>query len=324
MEQMARNHKMDNGKALLIFLVVFGHFLELFPGNFKAFLYLVIYSFHMPAFVFFSGYFAAWKPGRLFQRILYPYLCFQVLYLLFETYCLGNSFPHPFTRPYWLMWYLISMAFWYLLLPVIDRLKRFRGLFLAVTAALALLSGFLPWIGYRFGLSRTIVLFPFFLGGYLCHNSWKERLKILKEKGAWPGLLLLAAITGSILLLWAVRSAVEPDWLYHSVSYAGGHYSLWIRGLLLLNAGIWTLWLLFALPDRRIPFLSALGGHTMAVYLLHGFFIKAAEANGLLNGSQQENLLLAFLMSLLLCFLLGNPVTERVFRFLFSAKWMER
>lgn len=324
MEHLSRNHKIDNGKALLIFLVVFGHFLELFSGDLKTFLYLIIYSFHMPAFIFFSGYFARWNPRRLIQRILYPYLCFQVLYLLFERYFLGSSFPHPFTRPYWLMWYLMSMACWHLLLPAINRYLHFGLPFLAGSVVFALLAGFIPGAGYRLGVSRTIVLFPFFLGGYLCHNLWKERIQTLKEKLPRLGFLLFAAMAGSALFLWVNRLSMEPDWLYHSVSYAEGHYSIWIRGLLLTNAGVWTLWLLLYLPDRRIPFLSALGGHTMAVYLLHGFFIKAAKANGLLYGSQAENLLYALLMSLFLCILLGNPVTERLFHFLFSAKWLKR
>ena len=44
-QQAARNYKIDNGKAILIFLVVFGHILELFHGDLESFLYIVIYSF---------------------------------------------------------------------------------------------------------------------------------------------------------------------------------------------------------------------------------------------------------------------------------------
>ena len=46
----------DTIKTLLIFLVVFGHLLELnLNGKFK-YIYCVIYIFHMAAFVFCSGY----------------------------------------------------------------------------------------------------------------------------------------------------------------------------------------------------------------------------------------------------------------------------
>ncbi|WP_077609319.1 acyltransferase family protein [Clostridium sp. Marseille-P2415] len=323
MDREQRNFKMDNTKALLIFLVVFGHFLELFKGDISAFLSLLIYSFHMPAFAFCSGYFAKWNPRHLIQRILYPYVCFQVLYLLFGKFFLGDPFSHPFTRPYWLMWYLMSLFFWYLLLPVIDRYQHFRLWFITGAVALALLIGFVPWAGYRFSFSRTVVLFPFFLTGYLCRNVWESSLQALKKRGSMAGSLLCLVMLGCILLLWSNRLSIKPEWLYHSTSYALGGYSIRIRGLLLLNAGIWTSWLLFYLPGRRIPIVSALGRHTMAVYLLHGFFLKLAKANGLLSGSQAVNLTASFLLSLLLCLLLGNPMTERLFHFLFSAEWQK-
>lgn len=322
-----RNYKIDNGKAVLIFLVVLGHLLELRPNGKESFLYLAIYSFHMPAFVFFSGYFAKWDPKRLIFRILCPYICFQFLYLGFAEGVLGESFSHPFTRPYWLMWYLASMACWTLLLPLADRYIRYKGLtvlLLAGPAALSLLIGFVPEIGYRFGLSRTIVLFPFFLTGYLCRG---RKLKYTKK---FPSLIFPAALAG-LLVLWGSRARLNPDWLYHSLSYPKAGYTFWIRGLLLLNAGVWTAGLLLLLPGRKLPFLSVLGENTMAVYLLHGFFIKAAKADGLLSCSQLKGRLPGFFMtfillliSALLCFLLGNPWTKRFLHPLFHWEWLDR
>ena len=59
-----RHYGYDNMKGILVFLVVFGHFLELCPATLqKNILYLVIYSFHMPAFLFFSGFFAKYHPA---------------------------------------------------------------------------------------------------------------------------------------------------------------------------------------------------------------------------------------------------------------------
>ena len=323
MEQKKRNYKIDNGKAVLIFLVVLGHLLELCPGGTKSFLYLAIYSFHMPAFAFCSGYFAKWNPKRIVRGILYPYLCFQILYVAFDRFFLKDTFSQPFTRPYWLLWYLMSMAFWLLLLPFINRYLHLGLWLLGASAALALFIGFVPWIGYRFSLSRTMVLFAFFLAGYLCHNG---ELFYRGEPGKLPRLLLLAppAAAAGLFLLWFNRSVIEPGWLYHALSYQRGNYTLWIRIFLLLNAGVWTLSLLFVLQERKLPLLSALGENTMAVYLLHGFFIKAAKADGLFWNSRFENPLPLLLISLVLCLLLGNPVTKRLFHFLFSGEWLDR
>ena len=51
-----RNDKIDNIKFLLIFCVVFGHLLELYPDSNPAMLlYRIIYSGLMPALLFVSG-----------------------------------------------------------------------------------------------------------------------------------------------------------------------------------------------------------------------------------------------------------------------------
>jgi fucose 4-O-acetylase-like acetyltransferase len=57
-----RNYKIDNIKAFLIILVVFGHMLELVNmGG----LYRLIYTIHMPVFVFVSGYFAKFNAKKI-------------------------------------------------------------------------------------------------------------------------------------------------------------------------------------------------------------------------------------------------------------------
>lgn len=55
-----RDYFFDNARAILILLVVFGHMLQPYTSGDKylSALYLVIYSFHMPTFLFISGYFA--------------------------------------------------------------------------------------------------------------------------------------------------------------------------------------------------------------------------------------------------------------------------
>lgn len=55
-----RDYLFDNYKVFLIFLVVIGHFIEPSYTN-NEFLYTLkwfIFSFHMPAFIFISGYFS--------------------------------------------------------------------------------------------------------------------------------------------------------------------------------------------------------------------------------------------------------------------------
>ena len=99
---------MDNIKLFLIFCVVFGHMLELVDTGVW---YKIIYSFHMPAFIFVSGYFAQFNRKKIIGVLVYPYILFQCLYLLFDAVLIKQNLALlkiQFTTPYWLLWYLVA------------------------------------------------------------------------------------------------------------------------------------------------------------------------------------------------------------------------
>ncbi len=60
MENDKRIYKWDNVKLFLIFLVIFGHILDLeaSPSRLMETINFWIYSFYMPAFIFVSGLFS--------------------------------------------------------------------------------------------------------------------------------------------------------------------------------------------------------------------------------------------------------------------------
>lgn len=157
-----RNYKMDNMKALMIYLVVFGHMLECFNGTIRWWIYLTIYSFHMPVFAYITGYFSRINPERTIRGILYPYFLYQTLYLAFQRFFLEQENIFQFTTPYWLLWYLISLLCWQMLLPLISWKEFTQGKVLIATFLLSLAAGFDNTVGYYLSLSRTLVLLPFF------------------------------------------------------------------------------------------------------------------------------------------------------------------
>ena len=70
MEEEKRVKFWDNIKGILIVLVVFGHFLYEFRSNLTLELVTkVIYLFHMPAFVFLSGYFSKSENARKNEKL---------------------------------------------------------------------------------------------------------------------------------------------------------------------------------------------------------------------------------------------------------------
>ncbi len=316
-----RDARFDNLKGLLIFLVVLGHLLELTKGPLAVWLYRVIYSFHMPAFTFCTGYFSRFSAKRFLGRILYPYFVYQTLYLLFARYLLHREGPLQYTTPYWLLWYLLSMALWTLLLPVIDQLQP-RWAALPATFALALLAGFDPTIGYSLSLSRTLVLLPFFVSGYLCaHRPLSgQALSPVLLRRLRLGLAVWVLLAGR--MLWRRRAGIQSSWFYESHSYESADYSLSIRLLLLLISAGWILWLLLCMPRKPLPLLATLGRNTMPVFLLHGFFVKYLAWQKVFDGSFRHEFSAILATAVALCALLGNPVTGRLFAFTFSAQWL--
>ena len=70
-QTLKRDAGYDHIKALLIYLMVLGHLLTRFGDGAAADgLYLLIFSFHMPAFLFVSGYFARGGPDASTQALL--------------------------------------------------------------------------------------------------------------------------------------------------------------------------------------------------------------------------------------------------------------
>src|SRR5699024_4083736 len=87
MKNMKRYAYFDNAKLILIFLVVFGHMIQPFIDASHEIntLYLWIYTFHMPAFIFLAGFFAKGSGNKeyivnLAKKLLIPYIIFQLLY----------------------------------------------------------------------------------------------------------------------------------------------------------------------------------------------------------------------------------------------------
>lgn len=166
-----------------MFCVVLGHFVEGISG--AEGLYLVLYLFHMPAFVFLSGYFARFRPGASLKRLMLPYLVFQAVYITFARVVLGSGEPYPLTVPYWLLWYLPALFIWGLLLPAIDtdRPGRMAAVLLGLVG-LALAAGFDGSINRSMTLSRALVYFPYFAAGVYAR---KTGLRAPPGGWSWPG-----------------------------------------------------------------------------------------------------------------------------------------
>ena len=278
-----RIHILDTLKGILILLVVIGHLLEVIPGfGLSHPLYKIIYSFHMPAFIFISGFFI--KPSlKKLIRLLILFIATQLVYQIFVHLVYQKlpitDFRITFQQPYWILWYLVVMIYYTCLSPILN-LTKGSGEWITFGASVlfALVVGYISEIGYPLSLSRFFVFLPFFIAGFYAKRH-KEKIftsfsKLTRKQKAFifagNALLLVPAV------LFVVCGPVTAQMLYGSYSYKIG-YNAALRLLFMIIGGIWTFFLLAIVTfpgNRKIPVLSFVGKHTMPIYLLHGFLIK--------------------------------------------------
>lgn len=315
-----REYGFDNLRGILILLVVLGHLLES-CGSFRGagFLYRTIYSFHMPAFLFLTGYFARYDRKKIIRGLLVPYVLFQTAYILFDCWLYRAETALQYTTPHWILWYLTASILYHLLLPMYEAADRHRQILaLGITFGLSLIAGFDATVGYPLSLSRFLVFQPWFLLGHYCRNgNW------IPETEGWCAgrkvpikMLLTAAVC--VLVLGMHWLAIRPEVLYGSYPYAQLNYGPAERLIAGVTAFCWIGFgclVLLPLLRRRVLLLTALGQNTMPVYLLHGFVVRYIQ--------HRQPVVLAtplrvFLVAVLILAVFGNPLMGGAFRSIFS------
>lgn len=165
-----RDERIDSVKYCLIVLVIAGHVFN--RSEFSELTSCVvtwkwIYIFHMPLFIFLSGYFSKKTtelPANIW-KLLEPLIVFQALTLIPTFIIKGFSFGAILT-PWYVLWYLLSLIYWRLMIQIIpDRILNNTKLILIVTFCIGVLAGFLPFDKFL-SIQRTLSFMPFFFLGY--------------------------------------------------------------------------------------------------------------------------------------------------------------
>lgn len=315
-----RIFRFDNAKFLLMFLVVFGHLLEGIAGRVSLNLYRTIYLFHMPAFVFLSGYFSSFQPKKIVFRLVLPYAVFQTLYRLFDVFVLKHSFRLSlfFTTPYWLMWYLFVMVIYHLAIPLFDTERLpVQILSVAVTIALSLLAGYVRRIGYFLSLSRLFTFAPYFLCGFYCKKDRPRWEKTGLHAAKWVA--GIGAVISVIGIVFAWKTDLSVNILYGSYSYADGGYSPALK-LFLLVIGLGGILTMALIPNKKIPIVTEIGANTFPIFCLHGFVVRLLGKTGIFAHSQAVNLIIAVILAAVIMAAFGNRLVSRLFAAVFSEK----
>ncbi|MCC9710661.1 hypothetical protein E4N62_38740 [Streptomyces sp. MNU76] len=282
-----RDAAFDNAKYLLIVLVAVAHAWELVESSraTKA-LYILVYTFHMPAFIVISGYlsrsFAA-RPRqirRLVGGIAVPYIVFETAYSLFKRYA-DDSPDHAISLldPFLLVWFLAALFIWRLTTPLWQQLRHP----LAVALTIAVLASVTPGIGEDLNLQRVLQFLPFFVLG-LCLQP--EHLKLLDRRAI--RLLAIPVFAGALAFAYWASTRMRTEWFFRRSSaqeigepwWTGVVMTFALFGCSVLLTAAFLAWV----PRRRTWF-TVLGAGTICGYLLHGFLTKGAKYSGLVDGN---------------------------------------
>ncbi|MDM0463177.1 acyltransferase family protein [Clostridium perfringens] len=329
LKTQTRNYLIDNSKGLLIFLVVLGHSLEFIRKDYEVarLLYVFIYEFHMPVFVFISGYLSKnVEKGRrnAVRNFLTPFLLFNIiwnlitlagpLFLRGKFTKLPNEQAFSFFTPGWALWYIFAMFLWKILLP--DLLK-FKNIFI-----LSIVAGIFVKLSGEFGsymaLSRTITFAPFFLAGYY---SSEEKLKRFRKFTRFniinkvPSILILI-IGVLIALIFVNYSNIADEFFWADRSYSNFNIKIF-TGILLYIAvyiiGFAFVYVFINLMPENQTFLSKIGKNTLSVYFLHTYFIGSILGLTSLMSSNYGKLLALIVGSLIVTFILSRDGVARFF-----------
>ncbi len=265
-----RDYLFDNYKTLLIFLVVIGHFIEpCFHGNaILTPLKWGIVSFHMPAFIFISGYFSKRELpiADLIRKLLIPYLVYEIVYFLFYTYVIHKKTELYLCYPKFSLWYLLALFVWRVATPYVKKLPH-HFLF-SIVAGLAI--GCSNMEDNFLSIPRILVFYPFFLAGMYFNRETLTKLRTAKIK-----LLSMSSFTFCILFVCfgPLTDLYSVKIFYGRYNYASLGQSM-LEGILCRTvcyviSFVLTYTLMLFVSERKHLY-SYVGTRTMGIYLFHG------------------------------------------------------
>jgi acyltransferase len=275
---MNRIASLDSVKGFLILLVLIGHIVQgSLSDNVVRY---TIYSFHMPAFFFVSGFLLkldslskttvqSYTTKYLF-RIGVPWLMCVVAYFIvlhfpsrLDLRYFLELLASPIIKPYYHLWFVLAFLTYVVMAVVAAKLGRLRGLviFAVIALVVTLLDRFLePALDRNRFLSvlrydfRPQNLF-FFSFGVLIRNSQLSFLRISSP-------LFLFGILLAPTMFYLSGSAVEDAlWFILNLSMCIGIYGIFLR-----------------YPALSTPFLDYIGKRSLYVYLLHVFALLATKS----------------------------------------------
>ena len=262
-----RNERLDSVKYWLIILVISGHVLEIFQIPENKVIWNWIFLFHMPLFIFISGYFSSKKSVKKMAasiwKIAEPLILFQFIALILWEESISLT---TILTPWWILWYLLSLIYWRLILQVIpESILRNAKLILPTTFGISILTGFLPFDVFL-SLHRTFAFMPFFFLGYYMRGK-----NIYLPKKYKPLSFLFLILMVAVPLFFPQYLGI----LTHEIPFGsindGGIYNA-IKRMIVFSLAI-PMSIAFINVCPNTPWIARQGRLTMQYFIYHALLI---------------------------------------------------
>ena len=325
-----RIYKFDNLKFILILFVVIGHFADIYANNYGALqsIFIFVYSFHMPLFIFLTGLFQ--KKIKKVSDIPIKKIIFYILLIFFmkitifyisERYSFGYSFEVLSGSEVY--WYLNVVILYMLIGPIINKLK-FSYLFI-FSIVLALFAGYDNNINDFLYLSRAIVFFPFYLLGHNYSNNKEKIINICNKKG-------LKLISIIIIIIFMYICIYELSYIYkYRTLFTGRNPYDYIaaftvgykdRILTYLISFIMGFSIMCLIPNKKIKIIKKKKKRTLPVYVLHFpilLLMRGLNLFDILEKNFGDNFIyILLLISIILTFFLSLRIFTKLFNLIYN------
>lgn len=319
-------------KYALMFLVVFGHCIEPFVGIpfFKA-LYLTIYTFHMPLFVFITGFLAKYNKNKCI-RFLIIFLILQVIHIvptIIQTLIVGSQnltfyeIIKIILTPGWTLWFLPALVLWMFSLKFF---KHISYLDIFMFFVITLLLGFIPYVGDILNLSRVFYFYPLFLLGFkMAGGGRKTFVKKIKQLQT-PVIQFFSGLILIFTFVFFISGIVDlPISFFYGKECYASYWGIFLRIGAILIAILNSLAFMMIIPVReRVSkntySINEIGKRTLSIYCLHPLILSLIRLIPLggLNGILL--FIISIVLSIALLYLTSIPALSKLLNFKFKPK----
>lgn len=321
----------DNLKFLLIIFVIIGHYTQQFRVDNETLqrIYVFIYSFHMPAFIFVTGLFSKRAVNEKDIKKILPYLtCFfaTTLILFITKALLGWAPVFELFSPSGISWYLMSMFFMFLITMLI---KDYKPQYIFVLSLIiGVMCGFCKANNPDFFTwMRTLTFYPFFCLGYI---SDREKIEKATNKISIKITAVIFFVAIYLLIYFYPKQANKISRLNtarHTYSELGRFAPYgWELRLLTYAISFAAIFLLISLiPRKKIKGFTSLGERTLGIYMFHYVIVYIAvyvlKIQSIFKSVFPNSwAYLIIPVAILTAYFCGNPLFNQVSQKLFSRK----